>query len=82
MQPITIIQDPTRSAQSTHASISKTRHVIHSIGSICTGDCLSQRKKLEYVMLHEVVPQAPLQRPASPAESVTTGQHEMTCMFY
>jgi hypothetical protein len=31
MQPITIIQDPTHSAQSTHAKISKTSHVNHSI---------------------------------------------------
>jgi hypothetical protein len=34
MQPITIIQDPTRSAQSMLAKISRTSHVNHAIGSI------------------------------------------------
>jgi hypothetical protein len=42
MQHITIIQDPTCSAQSTHAKISKISRVNHSIGSICTGACLAQ----------------------------------------
>jgi hypothetical protein len=42
MQPVTIIHDPTRNAQSTHAKISKTSHVNQSIGSICTSACLAQ----------------------------------------
>jgi hypothetical protein len=45
MQPITIIQDPTCSAQSTHAKISKISHVNHAIGSICIGACIAQEKK-------------------------------------
>jgi hypothetical protein len=69
MQYITIIQYPTRSAQSPHVWISKTRHVIYHIGSICTRACLAERKKLASMMLHEVVPQALLQRPSSLAES-------------
>jgi hypothetical protein len=61
MQPITNIQDPTHSAQSTHAKINKISHINHSIGSICTGVCIAQSKKLASAMLHEVVPQDPLQ---------------------
>jgi hypothetical protein len=68
MQSITIIQDSTRSAQSTHAKISKTSHVKHSIGSICTRACLAQRKKLASMMIHEVVPQDPMQGPPSLVE--------------
>jgi hypothetical protein len=45
MQPITIVQDTTRSAQSTHVKISKISHVNHSMGSICTRVCLAQQKK-------------------------------------
>jgi hypothetical protein len=41
MQPITIIQDPIRNAQTTQAKISKTSHVNQSIESICTGACLA-----------------------------------------
>ncbi len=58
MQPITIIQDPTCSAQATHIEkLSKTQNCI-SIGTICTGACLAQRKKLASTTFHEVVPQA------------------------
>jgi hypothetical protein len=42
MQPITIIQDPTYNAQSTHTKTSKTSHVNHAMGSICTKACFAQ----------------------------------------
>jgi hypothetical protein len=42
MQHITIIKESTCSAQLTHAKISKTSHVNHSIRSICIRACLAQ----------------------------------------
>jgi hypothetical protein len=42
MRPTTIIQDPIRNAQTTHAKISKTSHFNQSIGSVCTGARLAQ----------------------------------------
>jgi hypothetical protein len=61
MQPITIIHDPTHSAQSTHAKINKTSHVNQSMGAICTAACLAERKRLASAALHKVIPQVPLQ---------------------
>jgi hypothetical protein len=47
----------------THAYQVKQDTLVISICTICTGACLSQRKKLASVMLHEIVPHAPLQWP-------------------
>jgi hypothetical protein len=44
-----------------HAYKVKQDSILHFIGTICTGDCLAQRKKLESMGLDEVVPHAPLQ---------------------
>jgi hypothetical protein len=42
MQSITIIQDPTRNAQTTYAKTDKTSHVNQSMGAICTVACLAE----------------------------------------
>jgi hypothetical protein len=47
----------------THAYQVKQDTLVISICTICTGACLSQRKKLASVMLHKIVPHAPLQWP-------------------
>jgi hypothetical protein len=52
-----------------HQDKYKARLKVHSIGTICTGACLAQRKKLASVMLHEIVPQASLQQPPSLTEN-------------
>jgi hypothetical protein len=41
--------------------VKQTQDCIY-IGTICTRGCHTQRKKLESVMLKDVVPQAPLQQ--------------------
>jgi hypothetical protein len=71
MQPITISsKNPTRSVQyiACIEEINKI-HYLHSIGTICTGACLDQ-EKYDSAMLHEIVPQDPLQRPLCLAESL------------
>jgi hypothetical protein len=83
MQSITIIQYPTRSAQSTYVKISKTSHVNHDIVFICIEACLAQRK----VSLHgaslvclpssAAMTSSPCGRPPA-----TTDIHVMTCIFY
>jgi hypothetical protein len=52
-----------------HRKVKQTQYFI-SIGTICTDTCLAQRKMLESAMLHEVAPQAHLQRLSSLVENL------------
>jgi hypothetical protein len=74
MKPITITQDPTRSAQSTLAKIVKTSHVNHSIGSICTGACLAQVSGYTPHNLGLVDHKEPLVPPSPPMERLVQPQ--------
>jgi hypothetical protein len=51
-----------------HRKVKQTQYDIF-IGTICTGACHAQRKRLAFTMLDEVVSQAPLQWSPSLAET-------------